>query len=192
MSKLQTLIMQWNVRGIRQNNGDLQILIKRYSPIVILLQETLTANDSFPLNSLKDYNWVVKEGYPNSNRDGIAIGIRKNTNYKEKPINSDLQILCIEIDYPIHVNIVNVYLPPRLHNHRGLIQDLEQILVNQRSPLIVAGDMNAHDPLWGSSKSTRRGSAIIELSNNLNLAILNNSDHTRIDHKSGQTTAIDL
>lgn len=41
------------------------------------------------------------------------------------------------------------------------------------SDVIVSGDFNAHSPVWGSRKSDRRGEAMLEMAESLNLVVLN-------------------
>jgi hypothetical protein len=56
---------------------------------------------------------------------------------------------------------------------------------------IIAGDMNAHNTLWGSPNTDKLGSLIEELIEENNLSILNTGRPT-YQHNNGTMTHIDL
>ena len=46
-------IIQWNCRGLRSNREDIELLISKYSPAAICLQETMLKRDQIHLNIIQ-------------------------------------------------------------------------------------------------------------------------------------------
>ena len=56
-------IIQWNCRGIRANYEELQLLLEKYNPKVICLQETyIKENNQININNYRAYNHLHKNG----------------------------------------------------------------------------------------------------------------------------------
>lgn len=90
------------------------------------------------------------------------------------------------------IHVYSCYFPPSQS-----IADFENALdklVNDargRSPLIIAGDFNAWAVEWGSRYTNRRGKAVIEALEVLELVLLNNGD-TATFSRNGRESMIDL
>jgi exodeoxyribonuclease-3 len=65
-------IVSWNVNSIRARLNSLQVLAEKYSPDVILLQETRVEDHLFPREAIEDlgYNLAIKG---QKARNGVAI-----------------------------------------------------------------------------------------------------------------------
>lgn len=62
-----------------------------------------------------------------------------------------------------------------------------------RHDTIIAGDINAHNPLWDyDGKLDNKGSIIADIILNSNFMILNTGEHTFQSSATGQTSAIDV
>jgi exonuclease III len=84
-------IIQWNIRGLRANYSELQLLISSHQPVALCLQELLIA-DSYQFQN-KHYSLVTKlPDLDSHNRPtgGTSILIRK-----------DIPHIVIPIDLPL-------------------------------------------------------------------------------------------
>ena len=59
---MSTLILQWNIRGLKQNHtSGLQPLISNQNPDIISLQETKLPNNDFKIKNYESYHYVHKK-----------------------------------------------------------------------------------------------------------------------------------
>ena len=58
--------------------------------------------------------------------------------------------------------------------------------------IVICGDLNGHNSLWGSEKNDTNGNVIIEIINDFNLVCLNDGSRTRIDKSTGKMSCLDL
>jgi len=87
-----------------------------------------------------------------------------------------------------HLKIFNSYITPSYKFKKETIQNIFQL---KRS--LIVGDFNAHNKLWGSSKTNERGKIIEEILADKNLVILNTGQATRITStQSNLHSVIDL
>ena len=56
---------------------------------------------------------------------------------------------------------------------------------------IIVGDFNAHNPLWDSKLNDAKGRALLEVSNNHDLVILNNGQPTLSIHDTTPDITLD-
>ena len=75
--------------------------------------------------------------------------------------------------------MVSAYLPPHENNitTENFIQTLQNVIdnINRNQPVIIAGDLNAKSPLWGSPYGDNRGELFEEFIENNDLTVLNNN-----------------
>ena len=82
-------ILQWNCRGIRANYEELQLLLNKYNPKVVCLQETfLKDKNQLNIKHFQLYNHLYKDGHRASG--GVSILIRKDILLQQ--IDSELQV----------------------------------------------------------------------------------------------------
>ena len=65
---------------------------------------------------------------------------------------------------------------------------LEQL----QAPMILLGDFNAHNPLWGSEKMSTRGRILENILDRFNLLCLNEKEETYYRAYDGKKSTIDL
>ena len=107
MGGLNTVILQWNCRGLKNKRIELGILIEKYSPAVICLQETILSpnveklrKDKKPLpidahiNDYVPYFKCIESG-----RNGVAIYVKKKILHSQIILQTDLQALAVKITY---------------------------------------------------------------------------------------------
>ena len=87
------------------------------------------------------------------------------------------------------ISVVSIYFPPHSDVNE---KDLDDLILQLPSPVLIMGDFNAHSPVWGGDKLDARGRMIEQFVFNNNLCILNNKSYTYIHPASGLHTAIDL
>nr|XP_041633179.1 uncharacterized protein LOC121503116 [Drosophila kikkawai] len=88
--------------------------------------------------------------------------------------------------------IYSCYLAPSLHidAFRDILQEIARD-ARGRSPVLIAGDFNAWSTAWGSSKTTQRGTILLDALATLDVCLLN--DGARCTYsKAGRESIIDL
>ena len=83
----------------------------------------------------------------------------------------------------------SIYLPPI-----DLVteEDMRDLLEQLPAPMIVLGDFNAHNPLWGSEKTSTRGRMLEKIQDKFNLLCLNEKEETYYRAFDGCKSTIDL
>lgn len=184
-----TSILNWNIRGFFTNKYELQVLINEFNPLYITLQETKLNIDT-QLNNYKSYIKNKTSSQDINACGGVMTLVNSNIQSFPYHLNTNLQAIAVHVTYPFDFIICNIYL-----EHGLLIQTLEDELENLINQLghsyIITGDFNAHNSLWGSHKTDRRGAIITELTEKHSLTILNEKLPTHLA-TNGRLTSIDL
>ena len=154
-------ILQWNCRGLRSNYSDLDVLFNTFSPAVVCLQETLQSDQN--LSNFRHFTQIFKnatkiDGRPNG---GVAILIKNSIPHSTIQLNSNLQATAARITLHKLITICSIYLPPTTVFTQNELTDL---LVQLPSPVLLMGDFNSHNPLWGGSTLDTRGKIVQDLS----------------------------
>lgn len=187
------LAIQWNLFGLKGRIAELQLLISKFNPIAIALQETLVPENSIPSNFIKGYNLYILENPDNPERTGTAIAIKNDIPHRRVnlPAHTGLLAIAIEIEFPVKVTLISIYISPS-----SLIQpikaSLSNILDQFTSPVLLMGDFNGHSTVWGSESDDSRGKMLAQLIDDYGLSLLNDGSHTRINPSSGASSALDL
>lgn len=187
----ETFILQWNPNGILNKQEELKLIIKELHPLIILIQEShLKPSDKLNIKNYKSCRCDFTENLRASG--GVLTLIHENILADEINLASNLQLVTIKIQSNIlpQITICNLYIP----EHFNLkTEDLDQILDQIRPPYIIAGDFNAHHPIWGSLNISRRGNIIEQfVLRNPNVTLLNDGHPTHITLANGNLSAIDL
>ena len=191
-------ILQWNARGLRCNRRDFDILIGEHQPDVICLQETKLEH-SPPLSRYRCANY---DGYCKSLRrnpdqlpcGGVLIYIKKGLYHKVVQISSHLQAIAVQVTLGgAPVTVLSVYIPG---NNHLTTRDLSNLIRDIRGQILITGDFNGHNYMWGSHDVDTRGEIIERFTDKHNLCILNDGTHTylkpQVQHVNRPTSAIDL
>ncbi len=108
-------IVQWNCRGFRANYEEFELLIKKYEPVALCLQE-LQVSDSYTLdNNL--YTLISQLPHiPIGHRPhgGAGILIRKDLPHSIIPLNTSLQAVACRVSTFQPITLCSIYLPPIL------------------------------------------------------------------------------
>ena len=191
-------ILQWNARGLRCNRRDFDILIGEHQPDVICLQETKLEH-SPPLSHYRCANY---DGYCKSQRrnpdqlpcGGVLIYIKKGLYHRVIQVDSHLQAIAVQVTLGgTPITILSVYIPG---NNHLTTRDLSNLIRNIRGQILIMGDFNGHNYMWGSHDVDTRGEIIERFTDKHNLCILNDGTHTYLKpqalHVNRPTSAIDL
>jgi len=179
-------ILQWNCQGIRNKKDEILHIIDTQKISILSMQETKlwsTNEVQFP-----HYNCIRKDGHLNNTpHGGVAIYVHESIPFEPVTVNTTMQAVAVRANIGRLVTICNVY-SSRSHS---LNLNLLNALLNQLpSPVILLGDFNGYNQLWGSCTTDTRGRIIGDFIEANNLNILNDGTPTRIGYQT--ETAIDL
>jgi len=179
-------ILQWNCCGLLAHHNELRQFLSsssvRYD--IICLQETF----------LKPGKQFHLQGYSTARKDrldsrggGVVTLVRDTVNYVELDTSSiDLEMITIKVKTNnSYVYVVNLYIAPNTEVNCNTVASVF-------SPnTIVVGDLNSHNPIWGSPRTDDRGLMIENIVNDNNFTVLNNGQPTYL-HYDGTRTHLDL
>ena len=167
-------ILQWNCRGLRSRREEIEILITKYTPAVLCIQETMLKANNQQQQSFKSYSAYYSSTDNGSGGVGILV---KNTHLHRKlPLVSNLQAIAVSVTIGKKAySICSVYIPP-CYNLQ--LQDLDDIKNQLPGPVIFMGDFNAHNPFWGCSYTNTKGKLVEEFIVENDLIIFNPGEST--------------
>lgn len=170
---MMTTLIQWNCNGIRSKLAELQLIIKEYDPFIIALQETRTKPG---VNiKIKGYNTIFT--HRPSGQGGTAIMIKNGINYTPNTLNTNMEIVAVNVNMPYKMTVVSLYIPP---NSTLDPEEFDKVITSLPKPLIISGDFNAHHHLWDPDRQNARGKEIAKLIEKHGLIILNDGQTTFI------------
>ena len=154
---------------------------------IAALQETKLNKES-RIPTIPKYN-LVRKDRPRNSGGGVAFLVHEDIIFEklaDKKVDFHIETLAIKIG---DIKIVNIYIPPASSCAAGFIPEITPLLPT--GDAIIAGDINAHDPLWNSTIVDTRGSSIAEEIGASNYGVLNNEQPTRLP-PNGQPTSPDI
>ena len=181
-------ILQWNCRGLKSNYNDLLLLLSKYSPKVLCLQETLLSdNDTITLKDYTLYNTICNDNARASG--GSTIAVANCVPQRQIELKTNLQAVAVEVTLHRPLSICSLYLPPNLTLS---VDDLDNIANQLPQPYLLLGDFNAHNPMWGSTSINNKGNVTEKFIDNLQLCLLNDKSSTYLHPATGSFSCIDL
>ena len=184
------LILQWNMQSYRTKFSELKILLSKYSPLCVCLQET-RINPNHTTYAPSQYN--IERGNPtrdDGHERGVAILVHKRIHYEPINLTTNLQAVAIKLHLNKVYTVCSLYLP-----HIPLTEaSMENLLDQLPVPFILLGDMNATGPLWGTPTTilNQRGTIIENIVNSHSISILNNFLPTHFHIQTNSYSTIDL
>lgn len=167
-------VLQWNIKGYINNYIDLQLLLKKYKPKVISLQEThICKNQNVPIPI--NYQ-LYTSTHPHNSFGGSAILIHNSLQHQRlnnSPNNFD--IVNVTIQSKIKFTISSIYISP---NTPFTSKNLNDLFPPSRIPMLITGDFNSWHTSWGSNKSNYRGNTISKFLIKSMLTLLNDGSPT--------------
>ncbi|KAL2092977.1 hypothetical protein ACEWY4_010289 [Coilia grayii] len=181
-------ILQWNGRSLIANGQELKYFVEKQhdKPNIICVQETwLKPSLDFRIFG---YTAIRKDREAGAG-GGVAMFIHQGLSYKSLCLNTEIEVIGTEVwAGDLKFEVVNFY-NPCLKITREL---LGEICRQGSSRLILCGDFNAHNTLWGSSRTIDNGRVIEEFMDDCKLVCMNDGRGTRFDVLRGVESAIDL
>ena len=191
-------IIQWNCRGLRSRREDIQLLIQKYSPAALCLQETMlhrSRSDDVDKDTNNNYhqsfrNHLCYYSSTAAGSGGVGIIVKDTILHRQIHLQTDLQAVAVSItlDQKAHT-LCSVYIPPRSNL---LKSQLDNLMKQLPSPVIFMGDFNAHNPIWGSSSTNPNGCKIENFVMEHNLVLFNNKFPTYYNEAHGSSSLLDL
>ena len=181
-------IIQWNCRGLMNNHIELGLLSQQYNPVAICLQETHIVDESRV--SFKGYTLYNKLDKSHERASGgSSILIRNDVIHSPVKLSTNLQAVAVKITLSFVFTLCSIYAPP---NTCIDIKDYEHLLAQIKGPVMILGDFNAHNPLWGSDHQTPKGKVMETFISQNDLCLFNNGSYTFLHSGNGSYSAIDL
>ncbi len=141
-----TALLQWNCRGFRANKHELDLLIAKFHPSVICLQETFMSRD-ITLRNFTSYDILANVDRDNRPHGGVSLLIKDNTPQSQVTLHTALKAVAARVTLHRTITICSVYLPP---SQPIKLDELNHLYQQLPSPAILLGDFNAHNILWGN------------------------------------------
>ena len=183
-------IVQWNCRSINSNRASFHKFIYENDIDIAILSETWlkpTANLNIP-----GFSIIRKDRL--DGKAGVAILVSNKIEFVIKQLvdnfNDDILVCAVTLNGQYKLDILSVYRAPHItasHN------DWKKIFSQVSSSLLVGGDFNAHNNMWGSSKNDNHGNALFRAIDECNLVVLNNGDVTHlVNPTSNMRSVVDI
>ncbi|KAK3933156.1 RNA-directed DNA polymerase from mobile element jockey [Frankliniella fusca] len=172
-------IISWNINGLRARRPELELLISKHNPDIILLQETMLMKTTV-IDNFDHYNITRRErdtGY----RGGVAILSRKEIDFhaiENSPSTAETTTIIASIGRR-KIQITSAYLPPGRTRKRDLLAT-----PLARKNIILGGDLNAKNTNWGHQTTNNHGKWIEEWTDSNNLSLIIPDMHTRISNRT--------
>ena len=162
--------------------------MNEYDPGIICLQETKLGIEQY--NPGLNYN-IHTSPPPIGDvaHGGPAIIINKSLQHFPIVLNTNLQAVAVKVILEKSITVCSLYLPPRCRFTKSQLVNLIRQLP---SPVLLMGDFNAHNPLWGGHILDEEGKIIDEVITSNDLVLFNDKSMTYHNIYSGSSSAIDL
>ena len=181
-------ILQWNCRGLMNNHPELCILSQQYNPVAICLQETHISDEAKA--SFKGFTPYHKLDLSHDRASGgSSILIRNDVIHSPVHLTTNLQAVAVRITLSFVFTICSIYAPPSMCIDIG---ELQHLFSQIQGPVMLLGDFNAHNPLWGSENLTPKGRVIETFISQNDLCLFNDGSYTFLHSGNGSYSAIDL
>ena len=181
-------IIQCNNRGARVNYSELLLLITKYCPAIICLQEThLKNNTTINMKNYYSYNYIKQ--YTDRPCGRSSIIINNNIPHSEITLNTNMQAVAISASLHKMMTVCSVYIPP---NEEPKELELNNLIEQLPRPFIIMGDFNSHNEIWRSKKTDKKVKVIESLLNQHQLCMYIKKSNTYLHPATGTYSAIDL
>lgn len=178
--------LQWNARSIQNKKHEIIHLSNTLSPTIICITETwLKPDHRFSLQGYSSYRDDRLDGHGGSM---ILVNNKFTCTYLTIPAHNgnDINIVGIKIK---DINILSIYLP---HPNPSILPFLRCVFLLFPPPLLVLGDFNSHNSMWGSETNDSFGSELGVMLEELGLCILNDGRPTRMTPPGQRKSCVDL
>ena len=180
-------ILSWNAGSLPAHGAELKHYIDEVDPKpqILCIQETWLQDTS--TYNIPGYNKEVK-CRKDRKGGGVATFIQQSIPY-ERLLNIPNEIEGITIKVKLidtDVTITNLYIPPAHPTDAEVLKPIFKV-----NNLILCGDLNAKNTLWGSTGNDARGRLLEEILDEANATVLNTGAGTRLG-RDGTYSHIDV
>ena len=179
-------IVHFNINGLRSNKPLLVQYMNEHKPDIICINETkLDQNSKI---SFTGHKMIRRDR--NARGGGVAILIRKEMEFKIIETNEiEAEILGIELNVnQSKTAIVAIYNPPGVTPDKNTFKKITEKYKN----CLFVGDFNSKHPYFGCKRSNDNGHVLFDISEDLDLTILNNPDEDTHMAYTGNTDILDM
>ena len=182
-------IIQWNCRGLRANYNELDLLLSRWQPVAVCLQEIIVP-DSFTNNN-RHYSLFKRcsTGTNGQPIGGVGILVNKRIPHSEIKIDTSIEAVAVRISTKKPITLCSIYLPP---SKKWSTNNLLTLVTQLPHPVLLLGDFNAHNTLWGCQNTDKKGDQIEDFLQQSNMCLLNDKSATYLHPATGNYSSIDL
>lgn len=186
-------ILQTNIQSLYAHKDELEFELKNSKFQVALLSETFTDDLETKNYNISGYNKILKSR--GDKYGGVGIFLKNKLRYQLLNFNSthNFEVVGVKLN-KINLIIVSMYINPRIsfQEYRIGWQELMDKLKNE-SKVIIGGDMNSHNIVWGCETSNAKGDELWNIVNRYGYIIHNNGLKTFIPTNPNiRPSAIDL
>ena len=192
-------VIQWNVDGLTTSLVDLRNLVEKDRDIDVLLVQETKLHPSASDPSLPGYA-AIRRDRPSGGPigGGLMTFVKKDIPYRvvnayagDEEYGTEVLAVEIQLSRGRSFTLVNVYRPPNRGGGQGH-PSFDHIRVPV-TPFLIAGDFNAHSPLWDDSQpGDRWGEALEGWIMDHPMAALNSGEDTRLNRATGGLSAPDV
>ncbi|KAK3933146.1 RNA-directed DNA polymerase from mobile element jockey [Frankliniella fusca] len=153
-------LMTWNVNGYLKRANEIEILLTKYNPDAILLQETHFNNNPV-ITPPKGYTMYRKDRLEKK-KGGVAILIKTDIDHATEDIDTNTAesvTISTTIAGNKRIYLTSLYCPPNMKVKKP---DIFKLPV-QKTNFIIAGDLNAKNNSWGHRTTNYYGKWFEEL-----------------------------
>lgn len=185
-------IIHFNIRSLRSGKDLIEHYLNKEQVDIAMIQEHWLK----PKEIIKIKNFNVSLFCRVNGYGGVAFLVRDNIKYKVNKMKNYLPIESLAIEttnLSKNIILISIYIPPSNIRINVIKKQFKHLVMDYNciKNVLIAGDINAHNPLWEhDSKMDNRGIAIADILNISNFITLNNGDHTYI--KENGTSAVDI
>ena len=125
-------------------------------PSFVSLQETHCQYGLTPIpprNFTSYFVNFVNSSHDTTLKQGAGVLIKSNISYKLIPVNSEYQIIAVEIKLNIKFTIISFYIPP---NQDISPKEISNIINSFNTPVLVFWDFNGWNIIWDKTTNNNR------------------------------------
>ena len=182
----------WNCQGVRSKRKELELYLTENSIDIIALYETfLTKKVNF---KIPGYD-TIRNDRSAGQKGGVAFlvkhGLVVNKEFRNADFNiiTDNEALAINLELSCNQNLTlaTIYCPNGKPN-----LSLFQTISNLSDNVMFVGDFNSKSETFGCASRNDSGPILKTIQNTLDLIYLNNTEHTYMDWRNGNTDILDM
>ena len=165
-------IYQWNANSLRNKSADFRKLLAQHNFPVLCIQEA-GVRDDFRLS-----NYVIYKSSRRAGNSRAMLCVRKDLpSYLIQSSDSDIpEFVACKISFRNRsVIVISLYLQA---SSKISLDSLVNVFDIADASVLVCGDFNAHNVIWGSEHTDSRGHVVECAAEKCNLTVLNDSSPT--------------